>query len=124
MAKNTKQIALLQTRYGKLNELPKELSLGEFGFAYDTNQLFIGNSEHPTLKERLNSGISPYGNVEVLTEFSDLPYIIKYSPDMNGVKISYPITLLGNVENPTVKSGSSIIMIIWLLSIDGQMVGI
>ena len=110
MAKNTKQIALLQTRYGKLNELPKELSLGEFGFAYDTNQLFIGNSEHPTLKERLNSGISPYGNVEVLTEFSDLPYIIKYSPDMNGVKISYPITLLGNVENPTVKSGSSIII--------------
>lgn len=110
MAKNTKQIALIQNRFGKLNELPKELSLAEMGFAYDTNQLFIGNSDHPTLKERLNSGISPYGNVEILTEFSDIPYIAKYSPDMNGVKISYPITLLGNVENPEAIFGSSIII--------------
>lgn len=108
MAKNTKQIALIQNRFGKLNELPKELSLAELGFAHDTNQLFIGNSEHPTLKERLDSDTFPYGNVEILTEFSDLPNIIKYSPDMNGIKISYPITILGNVQNPIIKSGSSI----------------
>ena len=110
MAKNTKQIALIQNRHGKANELPKQLSTGEFGFADDTNQLFIGNGDHPTLKERLNSNIFPYGNVEIVTEFSDIPEIAKYSPKMNGIKVNYPIKLMGTKTFPEVQSGSSIIV--------------
>ena len=44
MAKNTKQIALIQHRRGQLSELPTQLNEGEFGLALDTNKLFIGNS--------------------------------------------------------------------------------
>ena len=110
MAKNTKQIALIQNRHGKVNELPKQLSTGEFGFADDTNQLFIGNGDHPTLKERLNSNTFPYGNVEIVTEFSDIPEIAKYSPKMNGIKVNYPIKLMGTKKLPTVENGSSIII--------------
>lgn len=110
MAKNTKQIALIQNRHGKLNELPKQLSTSELGFADDENRLFIGNPENPILKERYESNTFPYGNVEILTEFSELTTQIKYSPWMNGKKIHYPITVLGNVENPVVPVGSSIII--------------
>ena len=49
MAKNTKQIALIQHRRGKLSELPKQLNEGEFGIALDTNELFIGNPDNPAL---------------------------------------------------------------------------
>lgn len=71
MAKNTKQIALIQHRRGKLSELPKQLNDAEFGFATDTNELFIGNSSHEVLAERVNNNKAPYGNVQVLTEFTD-----------------------------------------------------
>lgn len=108
MAKNTKQIGLMQQRNGKMNELPKQLDLASFGWAYDTNRLFIGNSDHPTLKERFNMNIFPYGNVEILTEFSDLINIIKYNPNMNDEKIYYPIIIEGTVENPQVTVGTSV----------------
>jgi len=108
MAKNTKQIALIQNRHGKLNELPKQLSTAEFGFADDTNQLFIGNDGHPTLKERLESNTLPYGNVEIFTEFSDHMRLIKYSPFMNGNRIYYPVGLQGSVRNPQISVGSTI----------------
>lgn len=107
MAKNTKQIGLLQQRFGKLNELPKQLVKAQFGFADDKNRLFIGNPEHPTLKERYESNTFPYGNVEILTEFSDLTNLIKYSPWMNGRKIHYPITILGSNVVGKVPVGSS-----------------
>ena len=110
MAKNTKQIASVQQRFGKLNELPKQLETAKFGWAYDANRLFIGNPEHPTLEERYNSNTFPYGNVEILTEFSDLTGYIKYSPWMNGRKVHYPFSVIGTVENPVVSKDSSIIV--------------
>ena len=110
MAKNTKQVSLMQQKFGKLNELPKQLVKSQFGFATDENRLFIGNPEHPTLKERYESNTFPYGNVEILTEFSELTNQIKYSPWMNGKKVNYPITVLGNNEVTEIPVGSSIII--------------
>ena len=71
MAKNTKQIALIQHRRGKLSELPTQLNEAELGFATDTNELFIGNPNNPGLMERIDSNIFPYGNVQILTEFTE-----------------------------------------------------
>ena len=95
MVKNTRQISLMQQRHGKLNELPKQLSTAQIGFADDTNGLFIGNPDHPTLKERYESDTFPYGNVEILTEFSDNSTLIKHSPWMNDERLYYPKVLEG-----------------------------
>ena len=110
MVKNTKQISLMQQRHGKLNELPKQLSTAQFGFADDTNGLFIGNPDHPTLIDRYESDEFPYGNVEILTEFSDTTNLIKYSPWMNNKKLYYPLNIIGQTlyDNEKVKVGSSI----------------
>ena len=95
MAKNTKQIALMQQKRGKLNELPKQLDDAVFGLAYDANRVFIGNLKSPALQERYSSNTFPYGNLEILTEFSPLTDLIKYSPNMNGEKLYYTFEING-----------------------------
>ena len=109
MAKNTKQIALIQHRRGKLSELPTQLNEGEFGLATDTNELFIGNPENPALVERIDSNIFPYGNIQILTEFTENLKKITYTYKSNTDVIArLPIVVYGNVVSPTVVPNTSI----------------
>ena len=108
MAKNTKQIALMQQKRGKLNELPKQLDDAVFGLAWDANRVFIGNLKSGSLQERYSSNTFPYGNLEILTEFSPLTDLIKYSPNMNGEKLYYTFEIIGTrefseIENSKIK---------------------
>ena len=111
MAKNTKQIALIQHRRGQLSELPTQLNEGEFGLAIDTNQLFIGNPNNQNLSNRISSNIFPYGNIEILTEFSNNLQKIKYTYKSNtDVIAKLPITIYGTASNPILPANSSIII--------------
>ena len=57
------QISKIQVRSGNIDQLP-QLSVGEFGWATDTYQLFIGNDPNV---------IGPHpDNTEVLTQYSQL----------------------------------------------------
>lgn len=108
MAKNTKQIALMQQKRGKLNEIPKQLDDAVFGLAYDANRVFIGNLKNDSLQERYSSNTFPYGNLEILTEFSPLTDLVKYSPNMNGEKLYYTFEIIGirefsEIENSKIK---------------------
>ena len=80
MTRNTKEVALIQIRSGKLSEMPKALHQSEFGLAKDANRLFIGNASNPALKNR---EIFPYQNLELLTEYSELKDYFKYSYENN-----------------------------------------
>lgn len=81
--KNTKEVALVQVRYGREAELPEALHQGEIGLAWDTNRLFIGNKANTDLKNRIEY---PYKNLEILTEYSDMNEILTY-------------TYLNNIDN-------------------------
>lgn len=80
MTRNTKEVALIQIRSGKLGEMPKALHQSEFGLAKDANRLFIGNAANPALKNR---EVFPYQNLELLTEYSELKDYFKYSYENN-----------------------------------------
>lgn len=111
MAKNTKQIALIQHRRGKLSELPKQLNVGEFGIALDTNELFIGNPDNPALAERIRKDEFPWGNIQVLTEFSDNLEKITYRYESNtDVKARLPIVITGTNSQPSVAKNTSVII--------------
>ena len=111
MAKNTKQIALIQHRRGKLSELPKQLNEGEFGIALDTNEVFIGNPENPALAERIAKDEFPWGNIQILTEYTDNLRKITYRYISNtDVKAKLPIVITGTVSNPHVYPDTSIII--------------
>jgi hypothetical protein len=73
--RNTKEISLMEVRNGRESELPEALHPAEFGFAVDTNRLFIGNPNNPDLKTRVEF---PYKNLEILTEFTDLSERLVY----------------------------------------------
>lgn len=109
MAKNTKQIALIQHRRGKLSELPTQLNEAEFGLATDTNELFIGNPTNPALAERIEANIFPYGNIQVLTEFTENLKKITYTYKSNTDVIArLPVVVYGNITSPTVAPNTSI----------------
>ena len=111
MAKNTKQIALIQHRRGKLSELPMQLNEAEIGFATDTNEVFIGNPSHPTLIERMESGTFPYGNVQLLTEFTENLQKITYTYKSNTDIIARtPVVIVGNVPSPIIAPNTSLII--------------
>lgn len=102
---NTKEIALFQIRRSGIDQLPLALEEGEFGLATDTAQVFIGCSEYESLKERYRNKTFPYGNLELLTEFSDNLNIIEHHYISNcPVKAKYPIiaTSTNDVTAPTV----------------------
>lgn len=108
MVKNTKQIALIQNRRGRLSELPTQLNDGEFGLATDTNELFIGNGSNPALAERVASNTFPWGNVQILTEFTDNLKIITYRYESNtDVEARLPVIISGSVI-PEVYANTSI----------------
>lgn len=80
MARNTKEISLIQHRTGKLSEMPKALNQSEIGVAYDEGRVFIGNAKNTILANRT---VFPYQNLEILTEFSNLNDHFKYSYENN-----------------------------------------
>lgn len=110
MAKNTKQIALIQHRRGALSELPYQLNEGEFALATDTNDIFMGNPNNPVLKERVNSDepIFPYGNIQLLTEFTDNMSKIKYTYKYKSSAVKMPIEIICENENPQIPTGMTI----------------
>ena len=110
MAKNTKQIALIQHRRGKLSELPYQLNEAEFALATDTNDIFLGNPNNPVLLERVNADepVFPYGNIQILTEFTDNMNKIEYTFNFDSSNVKYPIIATGTVNFPTVPTGSSL----------------
>lgn len=112
MTKNTSQIALIQHRRGKLSELPYQLNEGEFALATDTNDIFMGNPDNPVLQDRINRAepIFPYGNIQLLTEFTDNMKYLKYSLKMNDTTVKFPISVKANNLNPELKKGSSILI--------------
>ena len=59
------QISRITQRKGLENDLPQPLAGAEFGWATDSRQLFIGNGT-------IEDGAPVVGNIEVLTEFSDI----------------------------------------------------
>lgn len=91
MARNTKEISLIQIRQGNLSELPRALHQAEFGLGKDGNRLFIGNAENSILQNRTTF---PYQNLEILTEMSDLSNYLKYVYENN-------IYTVDGVENRT-----------------------
>ena len=110
MTKNTSQIALIQHRRGNLSELPYQLNEGEFALATDTNDIFMGNPNNPILQERVNRAepVFPYGNIHLLTEFTDNMKYFRYSLKMNDTTVKFPITVMAKNQNPILKKGSSI----------------
>lgn len=119
MTRNTKEVALIQIRSGKLSEMPKALHQSEFGLAKDANRLFIGNEAHPLLKNRT---VFPYQNLELLTEFSELKDYFKYSYENNIYNVNtdadrlklkefLPIVVSCNISNPTIPSGGGTLLI-------------
>ena len=109
MVKNTKQIALIQNRRGRLSELPTQLNDGEFGLATDTNELFIGNGSNPALAERVAENKFPWGNVQILTEFTDNLKIITYRYESNtDISARLPIIITSQYSNSEVYANTSI----------------
>ena len=109
MVKNTKQIALIQNRRGRLSELPTQLNDGEFGLATDTNELFIVNGSNPALAERVAENKFPWGNVQILTEFTDNLKIITYRYESNtDISARLPIIITSQYSNSEVYANTSI----------------
>lgn len=84
MSRNTKEVALIQIRSGKLSEMPKALHQSEFGLAKDANRVFLGNASNTILGNRT---YFPYQNLELLTEYSELKDYFKYSYENNIINV-------------------------------------
>lgn len=66
------QISRITNRKGLQVDLPQPLAGAELGWAVDERRLFIGNGE-------LNEGAPIVGNTEILTEFSDVLSLGRYT---------------------------------------------
>jgi hypothetical protein len=66
------QISRITNRKGLQIDLPQPLAGAELGWAIDDRRLFIGNGE-------LNEGAPVVGNTEILTEFSDVLSLSRYT---------------------------------------------
>lgn len=75
------EIARLIVRSGNLANLPNpSFEEGEFGLALDAGRLFIGTPNLAEVQDRMDSGVSPYGNTEILTEWSpNVESLIQYT---------------------------------------------
>jgi hypothetical protein len=73
--------------------------------------LFIGNSTEKKLKDRVDGKIFPYGNVQILTEFTDNLKVINYTYKSNtDVVARLPIIITGSVASPIIAANTSIII--------------
>lgn len=84
------QISKVEARYGLQENLP-QLSVGEFGWAVDTQQLYIGNGS-------IEEGAPFIGNTQILTALSGgggnvtlIPYAGIPSGVQNGVNTTFTI---------------------------------
>jgi len=62
-------ISKIQHRRGKIIDLPQPLSAAEFGWAVDSQELFIGNGS-------VSEGAPAIGNTKILTEHDDILHLI------------------------------------------------
>ena len=73
------QISQMQVRQGKKSDLPEALAEGEFGYATDTGELFIGAPSFGSIQWRRTNGsvqgVFPFSNIKILTE-QDMSYTI------------------------------------------------
>lgn len=76
------QISRITNRKGLQIDLPQPLAGAELGWAVDERRLFIGNGE-------LNEGAPVVGNTEILTEFSDVLSLSRYTYE--GLAAGYPV---------------------------------
>lgn len=108
MGNNITQVALMQIRRGRLDELPYALEEGEFGLATDTLDLFIGAPNSDKIKHRINEKVFPYGNLRVLTELSESLKISAYTYHGNmEIGALFPIILHGTTTLPIIATGTS-----------------
>lgn len=106
MSNNIFQVAKMLQRQGKAEELPYQLDSGEFGFATDTLELFIGVGDNPKFENRTKY---PYGNLRILTELSEPLEIQKYTYEGNtDIKAMFPIIYKGTIYNPIVSAGTAV----------------
>lgn len=108
MGNNIKQIALMQIRRGRLDELPYALEEGEFGLATDTLDLFVGAPNSDKIKHRISEKVFPYGNLRVLTELSESLKISAYTYHGNlEIGALFPIILHGTTTLPIIPATTS-----------------
>ena len=94
------QISKIQVRSGNIDQLP-QLSVGEFGWATDTYQLFIGNDPNV---------IGPHpDNTEVLTQYSTID--IEAAGDDTDVQYNENGALAGS-NNFTWTNGTSTLTVV------------
>lgn len=66
------QISRITNRKGLQENLPDPLASAEFGWCIDSRRLYIGNGS-------LDEGAPTIGNTEILTEFSDITVLSRYT---------------------------------------------
>jgi len=105
----TIQISKIQLRRGEEGDLPGMpsslsplaftpcLDTGELGFATDTGRLFIGQNSPTDGQPNFNRIDLPYQNIEVLTENSPLPIILRpvIGDNQQGFITSLPLISTG-----------------------------
>lgn len=86
------QYSRIQNRRGLFVDLPQPLEDGEIGQAVDERRLFIGNGQ-------IADGAPEIGNTEILTEFSPISNMLKYTyvgndgvPAITGPDANTPVT--------------------------------
>ena len=107
------QISKIQVRSGNIDQLP-QLSVGEFGWATDTYQLFIGNDPNVI-------GPNP-DNTEVLTQYSTIE--IEAAGDDTEVQYNENGVLAGS-NNFTWTNGTSTLTVVGTIvatEIDGAII--
>lgn len=88
------QISRITNRKGLIENLP-QLAGAELGYAVDTRQLFIGNG---TLQE----GAPVIGNTEILTEFSNIAAVSRYT--YQDIAVGYAAQTGPASSNPVVRT--------------------
>ena len=74
------QISQIKHRRGRRSDLPNSLEEGEIGLTLDTGEVFIGTPNFPPAKHRSDEGRFPYGNTQILTEWTDnVKNMLQYS---------------------------------------------
>jgi hypothetical protein len=86
------QISKIMNRRGKRIDLPQPLSAAEFGWAIDSQELFIGNGS-------VGEGSPAIGNTKVLTEHDDLMQLLSQYQ----YKANYSYIQTGSTPNTPVK---------------------
>jgi len=94
----TIQISKIQLRRGLASDLPEALDDGEFGFTTDEGRLFIGQDSPTTGMPNFQRVVSPFQNIEVLTENSP-PEVLRpvIADNRTGFLASVPLEITASL---------------------------